>query len=108
MLMWPRNRSGLDERSSDVEPSNEIERVIRGWFESVARSDASWLDWHLSPDTALRIIGTDPEEWLQGAMARALLESDLEALGGNASFDVKDIEGFAEGDVGWGAAAITI
>jgi hypothetical protein len=91
-----------------MEKSAELELIIRGWFESVYAGDASWLDRHLSKDARLRIIGTDPEEWLQGEKAEALLRSDLSALAGNATFDVREAEAYTQGDAGWGAASLTI
>ena len=91
-----------------MQPSPEIEAIIRDWFAAVANADPSWLDRHLSTDAKLRIIGTDPAEWLQGKQAQELLHADLAALGGNASFFVQQSEGYAEGDIGWGAAAFTI
>ena len=91
-----------------MQSSPEIETIIRGWFAAVANDDSSWLDKHLSVDTKLRIIGTDPAEWLQGTQAQDLLRADLAALGGNASFFIQQSEGYVEGDVGWGAAAFTI
>jgi ketosteroid isomerase-like protein len=91
-----------------MEPSPELQGIIRSWFESVYKSDASWLDRHLSKDARLRIVGTDPDEWLQGEKAEALLRTDIEMLGGQATFDVSECEAFSEGDVGWGVARFTI
>jgi hypothetical protein len=91
-----------------MQPSPEIEAVIRAWFDHVARGDASWLARHLSSDPQLRIVGTDPDEWLQGEAAAGLLRQDLESLGGNVTVDVHDAEGYSEGDAGWGVARFTI
>ena len=91
-----------------MDSSSELQAIIRNWFESVYRNDASWLDRHLSTDGRLRIIGTDPEEWLQGDKAAELLRSDLAALGGKATFEVSEAEAFTEGSIGWGAASLTI
>lgn len=91
-----------------METSSELQGIIRNWFESVEKGDPSWLDRHLSADPSLRIVGTDPSEWLQGEKAVDLLRSDLAVLAGNASFEIREIEAFSEGDFGWGAAALTI
>ena len=80
-----------------MQPSPEIEAIIREWFASVANGDTSWIDTHLSPDAHLRIIGTDPAEWLQGKRAEDLLRADLAAMGGTASFFIQQSEGYAEG-----------
>ena len=87
-----------------MEPSAELQGVIRSWFESVAKGDASWLDTHLSTDKRLRIIGTDPQEWLQGQQAADLLKADLAVMGGKVTIQVKEVEAFSEGSVGWGVA----
>jgi hypothetical protein len=87
-----------------MDTSAELQGVIRGWFESVARGDPAWLERHLSGDPRLRIIGTDPQEWLQGDAAAGLLRADLAGLGGAATVRVGEVEAYAEGDVGWGAA----
>jgi hypothetical protein len=87
-----------------MEPSTELQAIIKNWFESVVMGDASWLDRHLSKHSQLRIVGTDPHEFVQGEQAVALLRSDLAALGGNAMVDVRDVEAFSEDNVGWGVA----
>jgi ketosteroid isomerase-like protein len=91
-----------------MQPSPELEAIIRDWFASVARNDASWLDRHLSKDARLRIVGTDPEEWLLGEKAADLLRSDLAMMGGKVQFDVHEAEAYTEGSVGWGVATFTI
>lgn len=91
-----------------MQRSTEIESIIREWFECVARGDATWLDRHLSRDADLRIIGTDPKEWLKGEQASDLLRADLGSLAGAAKFEVMDAEGYVEGEFGWGAAHFTI
>jgi folate-binding Fe-S cluster repair protein YgfZ len=56
------------------------------------------------PTKRLRIIGTDPQEWLQGQQAADLLKADLAVLGGKVTIQVKAVEAFSEGSVGWGVA----
>jgi hypothetical protein len=91
-----------------VQASSELEGIIRNWFDSVVRGDSSWLDRHLSTDPQLRIVGTDPDEWLQGQAAGDLLRSDIANLAGNATVTVQEAEAFEEGDTGWGVARFTI
>ncbi len=52
----------------------------------------------------LRIIGTDPAEWLDGAPAFAFLRDEAATVGGKVTVRLTAVEGFAEGSVGWGAA----
>jgi ketosteroid isomerase-like protein len=80
-----------------VRPSAELQGVIRSWFEAVSRGDPSWLERHLSRDGGLRVIGTDPQEWLQGRTAAELLEGDLAVLGGKATVRVEEVEAYSEG-----------
>jgi len=91
-----------------MESSAELADVIRGWFASVERADGLWLDRHLSRSPSLRIVGTDPAEWLQGESAVNLLKADLEVLGGKAKIRVNEFEAYREGSVGWGVARPTI
>ncbi|HLF70862.1 MAG TPA: nuclear transport factor 2 family protein [Dehalococcoidia bacterium] len=86
----------------------ELETIIRNWFEAVSNKDASWIDRHLSAGPDLRIIGTDPHEWLKGEAAANLLHTDLEVLGGTVKFDVGETEAYRDGNVAWGCASFTI
>jgi hypothetical protein len=81
-----------------------LRAVISGWFESIVAADNSWRDRHVSSDPDLRIIGTDPTEWLSGGPAFAFLKGEAEAVGGKVRIDIGDVEAFSQGDVGWGAA----
>jgi ketosteroid isomerase-like protein len=87
-----------------MESSAEIRNVIAGWFEAAVRGDAGWRDRHVSTDPDLRIIGTDPDEWLSGPEAYGFLKHEAETVGGKISVSLRSLEGFAEGSVGWGTA----
>jgi len=91
-----------------VEPSEEVVTVIRDWFGSIVRAENSWRDRHVSQHQDLRIIGTDPGEWLNGDPAFAFLRTEADAAGGKVQIEVNDLEGFREGSVGWGCARPTI
>ena len=58
----------------------------------------------MSRAPGLRIIGTDPAEWLDGEPAFAFLRDEAGAVGGKVTIALRSLEGFAEGSVGWGAA----
>lgn len=87
-----------------MQDSPDLRNIITGWFDAVAKGDAGWPDHHVSRVSGLRIIGTDPEEMLQGATAYEFLKSEAETLGGKVTIEVKDVEAFEEGSVGWGLA----
>ena len=89
--------------------SVEIEDLVRMWFDAASRGDASLLDRHVAASPAVRLVGSDPEEWFQGGDAvRAFLKGEVEGGGGNATFTPSDTEGYAQGDVGWAATRLTI
>lgn len=87
-----------------MQPDSSLRSVISGWFESIVNADSSWRDRHVSRDPDLRIVGTDPAEWLKGEPAYAFLKAEAEAVGGQVKIDVGDVEAFSQSDVGWGVA----
>jgi ketosteroid isomerase-like protein len=89
-----------------MQASREVREIIAGWFEAVANGDPSWLARHLS--SRVRLVGTDPEEWLSGADALNLLTEEAKALGGQVKIDPGMPEAFAEGSVAWGVTQATI
>jgi len=86
-------------------PSADLRDIITGWFAAAESGDASWRDRHVSKDPHLRIVGTDPEEWLTGQAAYDFLRREAETVGGRLTVRVVEVEAFAEGSVGWGVAA---
>jgi ketosteroid isomerase-like protein len=92
-----------------MERSVEIEDFVRAWFGAASAGDASFVDRHVSASDAVRLVGSDPEEWLHGAGAvRDFLRGEVEGGGGHATFTATDTEGYASGDVGWAATKLTI
>jgi hypothetical protein len=87
-----------------MEDSPEIRDVITGWFAAAVEGDTKWRDKHVSPHADLRIIGTDPEEWLKGKPAFQFLADEAANVGGKISVVVREVEGYREGSVGWGCA----
>jgi ketosteroid isomerase-like protein len=84
--------------------SNELRDIIAGWFKAAESGDAAWRDHHVSRHPDLRIVGTDPEEWLKGAPAYAFLKNEAETVGGRVKVSIREIEAYEEGSVGWGVA----
>ncbi len=87
-----------------MKPSAELREVILGWFKAAASGDVSWRDRHVSGNQGLRIVGTDPDEWLQGSKAYDFLRNEAATVGGRVKVKVREAEAFEEGSVGWGLA----
>ena len=87
-----------------MEASREIAEIIAGWFEAAQNGDVTWRDRFVSAQPELRIIGTDPEEWLSGGPAYDFLRNEAATIGGKVTVRVQDVEGYQEGSVGWGSA----
>lgn len=88
--------------------SAELADVISSWFKAAADGDVQWRDDHVSRVPELRIVGTDPDEFLQGQEAYAFLRDEAENAGGKATVVVNHVEAYEEADVGWGVAVPTI
>jgi hypothetical protein len=56
----------------------------------------------------VRLVGTDPEEWLAGEQVATFLKQEAAALGGRITISVNDVEAYREGTVGWGMARPTM
>jgi ketosteroid isomerase-like protein len=91
-----------------MQPSSELEAIIRHWFDCFERGDQSWLERHVSSDQALRLVGTEREDWVRGGNAVENARDDVTRLGGSISLTIDDIEAFVEGTVGWGAATVSM
>ncbi|MDQ4043885.1 MAG: nuclear transport factor 2 family protein [Chloroflexota bacterium] len=91
-----------------MEPSAELRDIIAGWFESVERGDVSWVDHHVSRDTAVRLVGTDPNEWLEGEDVAQFLKEEVQTMGGQVRITPGHAEAFREGGIGWGIIRPTI
>jgi hypothetical protein len=91
-----------------VEPSSELRDIIVGWFNAVVKGDAAWVDRHVSRVAGSRVVGTDPEEWMDGERGAAFLTEEAKAMGGHIQVTMNDAEAFREGTVGWGVARPTI
>lgn len=87
-----------------MEPSHEVRDVIAGWFQAVVKGDVTWRDRHVSSLPDIRIVGTDPDEWLRGEAAFAFLRDEAASVGGKVKIIIREVEGFREGSVGWGVA----
>jgi ketosteroid isomerase-like protein len=92
-----------------MERSRELEQLVSDWFAAASRGDASLLDRHVSGDPRARLVGSDPDEWLQGGDAIAqFLRGELEGAAGAVTFSASETEAYADGSVGWAATKLQI
>jgi hypothetical protein len=91
-----------------MERAPELEEIIAGWFKAVARGDESWVDRHVSRDPDALLVGTDPNEWLEGARAGEFLKNEALAVAGNVDVSPGEPVAYREGDVGWGITRPTL
>ena len=91
-----------------MERSSELAEIITGWFHAAETGDVSWRDRHVSRQAGIRIVGTDPDEFLEGESAYEFLKNEAEAIGGKVSVSIDHVEAFTEGSVGWGVAVPVI
>ena len=84
--------------------SSELRDVILGWFKAAENGDVSWCDHHVSGNPDLRVVGTDPKEWLKGEKALGFLRNEAATVGGRVKVRIVEVEAYEEGSVGWGLA----
>jgi ketosteroid isomerase-like protein len=92
-----------------MQRSSEIEQLVHIWFAAASSGDGSVVQRHVSSDEAVRLVGSDPAEWLQGGQDVArFLTGEVEGAAGNVRFTPSETEAFEEGTVGWAATKLTI
>lgn len=108
MLVAPKP-SRSDRTEAEMERSPEIEQLIHDWFDSASRGDPALIDKHVSPEEDVRLVGSDPGEWLRGGDSIAeFLRGEVTGAAGNVTFTPSDTEAFQQGPVGWAATRLTI
>jgi ketosteroid isomerase-like protein len=91
-----------------VQRSTELEGLVSDWFAAASKGDASLVARHVSDDPANRLVGSDPDEWIQGPEVARFLSGEAERSGGKVTFTPREIEAFEEGSVGWAATKLRI
>jgi hypothetical protein len=86
------------------ERSPEIEQVLRGTVDAIARSDLDEIGRLTSRDACVVGIGSDPTEWSEGYddLMRLMREATPDAPLG-VTVGLNDVKAFREGSVGWAA-----
>ena len=82
-----------------MDRSPELEKFIVAWFDAATRGDPSLVDRHISRQKGTRLVGSDPDEWFEGAAAAEFLKKELQGSGGSVR-SLSDLEAFSEGTVG--------
>jgi hypothetical protein len=85
-----------------MKPSIELCTIIDSYFEAITTGNPAWTERHVSQGAAVRLVGTDPAEWLTGAQAAGFLREEVKALGGVVRVAPGATEAYEEGSVGWG------
>jgi class 3 adenylate cyclase len=85
-----------------VDPSPEIEAVIKRFRAARRVGDLGQIKNLLSDSPDLRIIGTDENEWAKGDTAIAIMSAHWEAQRYEADETLR-LEAFESGDAGWAA-----
>ena len=92
-----------------MERSPEIEELVEEWFAAASRGDASVVDRYVIADPAVRIVGSDPAEWIKGGdLAAEFLRGEVDGAAGEVTFTPSETEAYSDGDVGWAATKLTI
>jgi hypothetical protein len=87
-----------------MERSDELIDVVLAAFENFSSQDTSWIDRHTSRHEAVLVIGTDPNEWIEGGNQVAE-NAKQEIQESTARFSSPgEVEAFVEGSVGWASA----
>ena len=83
-----------------MERSEELRDLIRTTLEAYSTGDTSFIDRHTSSEEGVRLIGSDPNEWLEGERAAEVLKQELQE-GGVSVSSMGEVDAFVEGTVGW-------
>jgi ketosteroid isomerase-like protein len=89
-----------------MQPSDELRDVILASFEAYSRGDASSVDRYTSRQEGVLVIGSDPDEWIEGAQAAEALKQEAQ----DDSVKIAspgEVQAFVEGSVGWASSRPT-
>ncbi len=92
-----------------MQRSEELEGLVREWFAAASAGDGTIVPRRVSSEPGTRLIGSDPDEWLQGGETiSSFLQGEVEGAAGRVSFEPAEVEAYQEGDVGWAAARLVL
>ena len=82
-----------------MERSEELQDLVRTSFEAYSRGDTSFIDRHTSSHDGVRLIGSDPNDWFEGASGRSLETRDAGRRRNGLLHG--EVNAFVEGNVDW-------
>ena len=89
-----------------MKKSSELRELIAEYFESFTVGDPEWVDRHVVNSPELLLIGTGPDEWLDGEHGLSVFRQEATVATGTLDAEVSHIEAYSQGEVGWGAARV--
>lgn len=85
-----------------MEQSAELRDLTLRFYEAVERGDAPFLERLVSRREEAPFIGTDPDEWWEGAEPfLKAMRAQAEALGGRLKVVAGQLQAYREDNVGW-------
>lgn len=92
-----------------MEESSQVVQVLQDFAKAFSGNDTETIRRLLSKQS-VRVVGSDPAEYwgLDPDDVREKLAAQVEAIGGQMTFELNSPEGLREGDVGWIADQITV
>jgi ketosteroid isomerase-like protein len=93
-----------------MQASPQLCTIIETWFTSWGQAlhdGTTWADRHLSNQSELHAVGTDPSDWFEGEQAFAQLRQEMAEMS-DITFSPGTISAYEEGTVGWGIARPTL
>ncbi len=91
-----------------MDRSPELRDLVLRFYEALSKGDVAFIERLFSVAEAARGVGTDPEEWWNGAQVADAWKDQLEAMGGSMPLVAGEPEAYAEGTVGWVADRPTL
>jgi hypothetical protein len=86
------------------QPSPELEAQLRSWLEAKMRGDRAGIASMLSRDSGVLAIGTDQDEWFEGANEFVRIHTE----GGAFEGKIFSIRAHTEGNAAWAAIRATL
>jgi ketosteroid isomerase-like protein len=91
-----------------MERSPQLQELVGAWFDAFSRGDGAWISRHISRDDDVRLIGTDPANWVEGERVAPFLADVVNELAGAVEIVPRDVLALREGSIGWGVMRATL
>jgi hypothetical protein len=84
-----------------MERSDEIRDVLARYYRAAQAGYSDDAGKFVSQAADVIVVGSDPDEWWDGASYNRSMRAQAQALGGSIPIYPGDIQAFREGSVGW-------